>query len=475
MSLCVIVASCSQDDLGVKQNGTLPEGKFPLKLTASVEGMVSRAGETDYWADGDQIRVCIGNDEKLYPWIGNYSLNPNGYVKEAIEALAWPYQDGYVSAWFPYFENNMDVSISNQSKGYHRFDFMKARTDGPVNYTDVVSLNFKHQMAKVGCILFKGEGITDEDLETAEVSYYGFTEVKFSEEEFKGDVNGWITPTSDFSALLVPQDMSGKEFIEVKITLKVNGVSIPKTLTYTPETGQGELKAGSSYTYKITVQKDRLEAQTITGQWIDDKGPVDADQVLRHVNLPSGHDQTLIFSTNVTPVYSDTRAGNEPDYLLVKGRQFSISYELNGDNHMKGFFPPVEDANNLTMSCVKTGNRYTYTYKLDVDTASLVYDDYVQVGDIYYSDGTWSHGRLDDKTPIGVVFRTGAANTDPSNDPGAIDIPTNYGWDRERLIRGYVVALKDASTVKGCWANDQSGSAPKLSYHYVGKSFSQHG
>lgn len=87
-----------------------------------------------------------------------------------------------------------------------------------------------------------------------------------------------------------------------------------------------------------------------------------------------------------------------------------------------------------------------------------MYDDYVQIGDVYYSDGTWSRSKIAGKTPIGVVFRAGATGTG--------DLPDYYdGWDTTRRILGYVVALEDASTKTGCWAYTSTKSDGKYPDH----------
>lgn len=111
-----------------------------------------------------------------------------------------------------------------------------------MNYKEIVNLNFEHQMSKVHCNLFKGDGITEADLATAKVSYYGFTSVTFSEDGLTGNNEEWITPGAGWEALLLPQNMTGKPFIKVDLTVTVNGVEIPKTLIYTPEAGRGNLR-----------------------------------------------------------------------------------------------------------------------------------------------------------------------------------------------------------------------------------------
>lgn len=267
---------------------------------------------------------------------------------------------------------------------------MAARTERSMNYKEIVDLTFKHQMAKVHCNLFKGDGITEEDLATAKVSYYGFTSVTFSENGLTGHGNDLITPGDGWEALLLPQDMTGKPFIRIDLTVKVNGVSIDKTLIYAPESGKGKLEAGTFYTFNITVNKDRLDIIEITGEWTDYIGPEDADEVTHRVNLPEGHGQTLSFSYNATLKHDNEK---NVDYLSVRGKEFSISYNVKGENLMKGFFAPIEDAEKITIKGSQSKNAkseivYTFDYKLLSDTVSLVYDYYVQVGDVYNSDGS---------------------------------------------------------------------------------------
>lgn len=182
-------------------------------------------------------------------------------------------------------------------------------------------------------------------------------------------------------------------------------------------------------------------------------GPEYADEELSTVYLPEGHGQTLTFSPNVTQKHDNEK---NLDYLSVKGTEFTISYAVTDNNSMMGFFPAVEEADNITVNCSQSAGVFTFHCVLKSKTASLLYDEYIQVGDIYYSDDTWSRNLIDGKIPIGVVFKTGATGTD--------DIPGNYGWDPDRRIRGYVVALADASTRKGCWGSGTNNVYLTTSY-----------
>lgn len=263
--LCAGLASCSQDDIpGNPQGEPLPGGEYPLMLTASVDGIRSRAAGKDAWDDGDEIGVCIGTDGAA----GSYKLNADGTVKEAVTPVYWQNTaSATVKAWWP-CEAKTNISISNQSNGYAAYDFLTATAENK-NYQTPVTLNFKHQMAKVKYILQAGTNITDAELATATVSIYGYTQVSFLQGVLSGSGDGWIAPSVSASAtegeaLLVPQNMAGKSFIRVKINNTF--------CYYTPKAEEniGNLAAGKAYTYTITVSAYGIEVKEVTGgTWSD--------------------------------------------------------------------------------------------------------------------------------------------------------------------------------------------------------------
>lgn len=416
MLLGTAFASCSQDDMPQTGGTPLPEGEYPLTLTASVDGMNTRATGKDAWVDGDMIGVRIGTDVAT----GCYELNSNGSMNNVITPVYWQNTaSSTVTAWYPY-EEKIDVPISDQSKGFAKIDFLTA-TALEQSYKSPVSLEFKHQMAKVSYTLKKGDGITDENLEGATVQIAGYTKASFSEGELKGTGDGWITPAPDNDALLVPQNMKDRPFIKVSI----NG----KDFTYTPSTETaGNLKAGSHNTYTITVKKDEIEVAGISASWNDNVNEGSAEEAIFRVYLPNGHGQTLDFSNDVT---------EKGDYLEVTGNSFTISCTVTNQNRMKGF--PI-DKGIGKMERTMSNNRYTFTYTLRSDLR-LTYGDYAQAGDYYYSDGTWRPDYTSAKTCIGIVFKVGAGEGD---DISAYD-------NKLTAIHGYVVALEDAHSEAGAW------------------------
>lgn len=369
MLLGTAFASCSQDDMPQTGGTPLPEGEYPLTLTARVDGMNTRATGKDEWADGDEIGVRIGTDGAT----GRYKLNEKGTVKEAPTPVYWQSTaPATVTAWYPYTSQN-GVDISDQSEGFAAFDFLTA-TAPDQNYQSSVSLKFEHQMAKVSYTLKKGDDVTDEELSGATVILMGNTTATFvngvlspADSENNGEITSCYDGTQKTgAALLVPQNMTDKPFIKVRI----NG----KDFTYTPSTETaGNLQAGSHTTYTITVKKDRIEVTGISASsWNDEVTEGPAGKPVFRVYLPDGHEQTLTFSENV-----EEKAG----YLEVEGNSFTISYAVTKENRMKGF--PIAEGNG-EMERTISGNDYTFAYTLRSDMR-LKYEDYIQVGDnIYY-------------------------------------------------------------------------------------------
>ena len=111
MLICGVLASCSSED---ESTAPLPDGKYPLQLTAEVAQPQTRAGGKDAWTGGEEIRVSLegvfGNKTYVMDASGNAS------PKDADNAFYWKNTDeARVSAWTPDIESETD--ISDQSGG----------------------------------------------------------------------------------------------------------------------------------------------------------------------------------------------------------------------------------------------------------------------------------------------------------------------------------------------------------------------
>lgn len=422
--LCASAASCSQDDLGIEQGEPLPPGKYPLTLTASVEGMNTRSAGKDIWADGDKIGVRIGADGAP----GCYELNPDGTVKEALTPVYW--QDtapATVTAWYP-FEAQTAKDITDQSKGYEAIDFLKATAEN-IRFTDKVDLSFIHQMAKVKCVLVQDASITDEEFKNAKVSIAGYTKASFVAGELTGSGEGWITPTTDYEALLVPQDMTNRPFIKVRI----NG----NDFIYTPSTEtDGKLQAGYHNTYTITAKRDKIEVET--GQsvtWESGGNFTSGIEEAQTYNLFLACTDDIL-DVSVTDKEGHVQSPKSENTYSLSAQGCIVRYKV-AETVQPPFRRDGPTVGYAEISGRKDGDFYVMEISGVSSDLSISIDprSAPAVGDYYYTDNSYSTPMLDKKENcVGVVFHVG---------PGPGDEVSAYDGKLD-AIHGYVLAAYPA-------------------------------
>ena len=263
MLICGVLASCSSED---ESTAPLPDGKYPLQLTAEVAQPQTRAGGKDAWTGGEEIRVSLegvfGNKTYVMDASGNAS------PKDADNAFYWKNTDeARVSAWTPDIESETD--ISDQSGGYAAFDVLYASAIG--RYDQAINLRFIHRMTKIEVILKAGEGITEEELEGATVTIFGDPLTHSTAglvapgDQSDGEIKPYYdAATKKYEALVPPQNMTGKPLVRISIG--------SNDFTYTPETeaaGKFDFFGGKRYAYTITVKANGIDVQSVTsGTWV---------------------------------------------------------------------------------------------------------------------------------------------------------------------------------------------------------------
>ena len=263
MLICGVLASCSSED---ESTAPLPDGKYPLQLTAEVAQPQTCAGGKDAWTGGEEIRVSLegvfGNKTYVMDASGNAS------PKDADNAFYWKNTDeARVSAWTPDIESETD--ISDQSGGYAAFDVLYASAIG--RYDQAINLRFIHRMAKIEVILKAGEGITEEELEGATVTIFGDPLTHSTAglvapgDQSDGEIKPYYdAATKKYEALVPPQNMTGKPLVRISIG--------SNDFTYTPETeaaGKFDFFGGKRYAYTITVKANGIDVQSVTsGTWV---------------------------------------------------------------------------------------------------------------------------------------------------------------------------------------------------------------
>lgn len=438
--LCLVTVSCS--DEGDTDN-RLPEGKYPMTFATAVEGTtVTRATADNTWTGGEEVAIQIGGETKKYQAAAGGNLSIAG----GATPFYWQNTDDItVNAWYPYNGGTKPADEAlrvkadqNQGNDYQASDYLEA-----VNATVAFSspeLTFTHRTAKVAVTLVAGNGVGD--VSTATVTF-------LNQNGVEGDGNE-VTPKTEtksgattYTALLVPQQMQGKQFIKVAL----GGCDY----FYTPtETDDANLTAGKRYTYNITVKKEGLQVESVFASWDGVTSDDDAVGATFKVHLA---DFTAPANTSG---YKVTNAAG--DELTAEGGAYSVSDEINislsanESYRLKTFLASV-DAGICKRKVDYTAATRTYTYtfydirsdlwlnaiQAEAEDVSTTLSD-PKAGDYYYVDGTWSSAL--EKPCIGIVFKVGA---------GTGDDASKYTSLRDNTIHGYVVAVNDAHTDVGAW------------------------
>lgn len=210
----LLLAGCTQDELSDKQGEPLPEGKYPMTFTASIDGeAVAATPQTRANAD-DNVDISLDDLEYIGAGVTNLSMAEYAlYIQRMIfkrEGNIWKYNKMMtdftqtpppywpstnsnpfqVRAW--YFDKgngtnyesgigscypgdyNFTWSVEknqNANNGYKKSDFLYANDniDFPTKSGGNKSLHFFHQTAKVVVHIIKGDQ-TPADITTDKIS-----------------------------------------------------------------------------------------------------------------------------------------------------------------------------------------------------------------------------------------------------------------------------------------------------------------
>lgn len=195
-----------------------------------------------------------------------------------IVNLAWtsPDEEKGIQGLYPSSMGTASFSVQadQRDKGYQDSDCMVA----PYLHITVTSpdktLVFHHVTAKVVVHLKAGNGVTDDELRTATVTFENLAckggSIDFSNGTAEQAPPGIdhitpneVTPAADgyvrtVRALLPPQDMSGRKFVKIVIG--------GKTFYYTPAAGEADFFSGKMYEYRLTVTSEGIENIDMEGE-----------------------------------------------------------------------------------------------------------------------------------------------------------------------------------------------------------------
>lgn len=285
----LLLAACTQDELA-EQGNALPEGEYPLELTATGMQAVatpSTRGTIDGdWEGVQNIAVQVGNETK------EYTLTSSGDYKTATltsdDPFYWTSTDETktVEAWYPCLTTLPEKweVLADQSAGIPADkDFLHAYKTIPFSSRNEAGLTFEHCLAKVVINIQQSDYLDsyDGDLSVQLTDLLTTGEVTHSEDYFfitiQGDFStgrNSITPHqldtqadgvfASYEALVIPQPCapSSLSAIEVHVgdaTYKVE-ISELTSLGFSYS-----FSANYVHTFDITVKAEGLEVSVDTG------------------------------------------------------------------------------------------------------------------------------------------------------------------------------------------------------------------
>ena len=287
-----LLAACTQDEL-TGQGASLPEGKYPLELTANLTTATRATVDNEWdantevhvqiindyqtgtapdWTDVPTLTYTVGTDGTMIP-TGN---TPQTYWKDREEhklIRAWWRGDNSSS-----LESSFSVS-DNQSQAYptntyDASDFVFAQDE--ITFEDGgngASLTFYHQVAKV-ILNIKNDNISSYTISGAslQILYLSGTFTPLDISDYYGTwstAGNWnfITmksvdhPTGEYKAnyeaIVIPQTISKNHNV---FQIVVSGYTTSSFYYKTPE--EFTWKPGYVYTYDVTVKPTGLEVET---------------------------------------------------------------------------------------------------------------------------------------------------------------------------------------------------------------------
>ena len=263
----LVLAACTGDD-----DAAWPEGGVPLELYAAVEGYSSanaqtRATTENRWEGGEKVWLRI---EGVYG-MKEIRLEVDSDGKLIIDGDWWRSPDEEKIIDGEYYNSQASASFSVQAdqsnEGYQDSDYMFAPRICITVTSPDKTLVFRHVTAKVVVHLKAGNGVTDDELQRATVTFENLTCTRGSVNLSNGTAEqvrpgtDHITPNevtpaaADYvrtvRALLPPQNMSGRKFVKIVIG--------GKTFYYTPTAGEADFFSGKMYEYCLTVTSEGIK------------------------------------------------------------------------------------------------------------------------------------------------------------------------------------------------------------------------
>jgi len=246
---------------------------------------MTRASTTDgVWPSGANVAVHVSGNSNT----AQYTVNADGTITSGSPFYWTSNNNITVTSWYPYSASmpsswsvNSDQSASNASS-YNSSDFLYSSNTFTYGGGSNNKLAYSHETAKVIVNIVKANGITSSTGMSVTIGSSGspislsgsvgsdgaLTAVLPSSSSTTSYITPFVNTSFDatsyvasYSALVIPQNMNGKQFITIKI-----GSS---TYYYKPSSDLN-LAANNQYTYNVTIPSSTVTPGTYyfsDGSW----------------------------------------------------------------------------------------------------------------------------------------------------------------------------------------------------------------
>lgn len=265
----LVLAACTGDD-----DAAWPEGGVPLELYAAVEGYSSANAQTrvtteNRWEGGEVVDLRIKFGDMTLA--SSLDVDSDGKLITNDVGCTWKSPDEEKEIYgiyrSPTASSLFSVLADQSNEGYQDSDYMFAPRIRITVTSPDKTLVFRHVTAKVVVHLKAGNGVTDDELRTATVTFENLTCTGGNINSNNGTAEqvrpgtDHITPNevtpaaADYvrtvRALLPPQNMWKQKFVKIVIG--------GKTFYYTPAAGEANFFSGKMYEYRLTVTSEGIE------------------------------------------------------------------------------------------------------------------------------------------------------------------------------------------------------------------------
>ena len=278
----VLLTGCSSDGV---TDGESHDGS-PLELKAAVvSGLATRSttASDNAWTVGDIVTVLDGSNSTAYQYtVSNASTGAMtgnitwGDDETTKTVTAWSYGGGTYTATLP---ASWSVATDQSQASYMQTNDFLYSPAVTATKGQSTTLTFAHETSMIfirlkcsdGSIT-SASGITSVNLKAANVGTFSYSgspaaaswsignATLVAMQPLSGTASGYL---ATFTALIIPQDMSGNEFLQFIATY--NGTQ--KTFVYTPGTGEAQFGAGYKYIYDIDFANTKVTVTAVSTSW----------------------------------------------------------------------------------------------------------------------------------------------------------------------------------------------------------------